>query len=76
MTESIYSEEILRNALAESVQSMEMEIEEAVIIEDLDPKHSLRCNRSSETANEMGYKVIEDWPPSSPDLNPIEQVWA
>ncbi len=54
---------------------MEMEVEEAVVIEDLDPKHSLRCKISQRTAEQIGYNVIEDYPPSSPDLNPIEQIW-
>lgn len=68
----MYSQEILRNALAVSVESMGMEIEEALVIEDLDPKHSLRCNVAQETAEELEYNIVQDWPPSSPDLNPIE----
>jgi hypothetical protein len=31
-----------------------MEVEEAMIIEDLDPKHSLRCKLSRRTAEDMG----------------------
>jgi hypothetical protein len=31
-----------------------MEVEEAMIIEDLDPKHSLRCKLSHETAEDLG----------------------
>ena len=46
MTGEIYSKEILREALFNSIQEMEIEVDEAVIIEDLDPKHSLRCNLS------------------------------
>jgi hypothetical protein len=51
---------------------MGMEIEEVDIVEDLDPKHSLRCKLSKETADKMGYNILQDWPPSSADLNPIE----
>jgi hypothetical protein len=32
---------------------MEMEIDDALIIEDLDPKHKLRCRVSKETPEEM-----------------------
>jgi transposase len=24
----------------------------------------------------MGYNILQDYPPSSPDLNPIEHVWS
>ncbi len=30
-----------------------MEVEDTMIIEDLDPKHSLRCKVSCETAEEL-----------------------
>jgi hypothetical protein len=68
----MYSQEILRHALAVSIESMSMEIEEALVIEDLDPKHSLRCNVSQEIVEELKCNIVQDWPPSSPDLNPIE----
>ncbi len=31
-----------------------MEVEDGMIIEDLDPKHSLRCKVSHDTAEELG----------------------
>jgi hypothetical protein len=55
---------------------MEVEVEEAMIIEDLDPTHSLRCLVSRRTAEYMGLKVVQDWPPSIPDLNTIKNVWV
>jgi hypothetical protein len=76
MTGEIYSKEILKSALKKSITKMKMEVEEAVIVEDLDPKHSLRCGVSCKTAKNMRYNILEDYPPSSPDLNPIEPVWA
>ena len=70
----MYSREILREALANSISSMGME--DALIMEDLDPKHSLRCGISRITAEDMNYNILQDYPPSSPDLNPIEQIWG
>jgi transposase len=34
-------------------------------------------HRAAETTiRRFGWSFIEDWPPYSPDLNPIEQIWA
>ena len=38
-----------------------------------------RCHHSAETSKffeENGIKTLQDWPPYSPDLNPIETLWA
>ena len=44
-----------------------------VLVEDGDPKH--RSNFCKNWKAQHGIQVLE-WPPQSPDCNPIENVWA
>jgi hypothetical protein len=46
LTGQIYSDEILEGVLANCLQIMEIEVNEAVLIQDFDPKHSLWCKIS------------------------------
>ena len=69
---------ILSDNLNESIQRMEIEKEfpsdEIKIFQDHDPKHDSRIAR--EFFSYYDYKLIEEYPPSSPDLNPKEDLWA
>jgi hypothetical protein len=63
LTGQLYSDQILRAGLVASLEDIEMEIDDALVIEDLDPKHTLKCRVSQETAEEMGYNIAQDYPP-------------
>ncbi|ORD95314.1 TCB1 [Hepatospora eriocheir] len=70
MTASVYKQ-LLANNLRQS--ACEMGLKEFILIQDNDPKHTSRL-----VSNWLDEKEIQvlDWPPQSPDLNPIEAVWA
>lgn len=49
-----------------------------VFQQDNDPTHKAAKTLIVHWAKQHRYKVVflDDWPPNSPDLNPIENVWA
>ncbi|EWS74075.1 DDE family endonuclease (macronuclear) [Tetrahymena thermophila SB210] len=76
ITGEIYSKQILEKALVNSLQKMNINVKDAIIFEDLDPKHSMRCKTSENTAKKMNFNIVQDYPPASPDVNPIENIWS
>ncbi|ORD97862.1 TC1A [Hepatospora eriocheir] len=70
MTTAMYKQ-LLANNLRQS--ACEMGLEEFILIQDNDPKHTSRL-----VSNWLDEKEIQvlDWPLQSPDLTPIEAVWA
>ena len=68
-----YREEILRAGVIPFCKRLNQEGRNVVVMEDGAGNHT--CKMARDLYRQAMITVFDDWPPNSPDLNPIEKAW-
>ena len=69
---TIYRDQILLGPLQQFWEEAFEDIKSPLVMEDNAPVHKKVCIPAREI---LGMEILE-WPPNSPDLNPIENIWS
>jgi len=66
--------QVLKEGLFPLYRRHGLDKKEYTFQEDGDPKH--QSKKTKDWKEKQGLKFLTNWPPNSPDLNPIENLWS
>lgn len=70
-----YKSQVLEHACEPALRGMKDLFGRVLLQEDGNKAHGLKNKDMIAWKKSIGIETLKDWPPSSPDLNPIENIW-